>query len=350
MKQRIQTTVCLTATLLAVSLTLAARAETLVVLNKSEATASLIDLASGTVRATLPTDHGPHEAAVSPDGRLALVGNYGSRDKPGSSLTVIDVPSAKVIKTIDLGEYRRPHGLLFLPDGKRALVTAEDNKALLEVDVDKGTVIEAYATLQEISHMVDVALGGRKAFVANIGSGSVSVIDLEKGILLRTIETGAGAEGITASVEGTQIWVTNRSADTVSVIDAGTLEILASIPCASFPIRAKATPDGQHVLVSCARTADIAVLDVASRKEVRRIPQDLRAVDTGDRLFGDQFGESSVPIGIVIHPDGTKAWVAHTNADVVVEIDLESWKIVRLLEAGREPDGMAYSALKVNID
>jgi len=131
----------------------------------------------------------------------------------------------------------------------------------------------------------------------------------------------------------------------VTVVDADSLEILVQIPCGSFPIRAKATPDGKQVLISCARSGDLAVLDVASRREVRRIPQDLRAVDTGKRLFGDRFGESSVPIGIVIHPDGLRAWVAHTNADVVAEIDLGAWKIVRLLEAGREPDGMAYSAL-----
>jgi YVTN family beta-propeller protein len=350
MKNRLHFTVLLPAWLLVVSVPSFLQADTLVVLNKSEATASLIDLASGEVRATLATGSAPHEAATSPDGRLALVGNYGSRDKPGSSLTVIDVPGAKVLKTIDLGEYRRPHGLLFLPDGRRALVTAETNKVLLEVDVEKGTILNAFATEQDVSHMVETALGGRKAFVANIGSGSVSVIDLEKGIIVRTITTGDGAEGITSSIDGTEIWVTNRSADTVSVIDAESLEILAQIPCASFPIRAKATPDGRHVLVSCARSADIAVLDTASRKEVRRIPQDLRAVDTGGRLFGDQFGESSVPIGIVIHPNGKKAWVAHTNADLVVEIDLESWEIVRLLEAGREPDGMAYSALEVKTE
>ena len=57
-----------------------------------------------------------------------------------------------------------------------------------------------------------------------------------------------------------------------------------------------------------------------------------------------------MPIGIIIHPNGKKAWVAHTNADVVAEIDLTSWKIVRLLEAGREPDGMAYSALEIKKD
>ena len=350
MKNRLHLSFFLAALLFAVTAPTFLQANTLVVLNKSEATASLIDLESGKVRATLATDFGPHEAATSPDGRLALVGNYGSREKPGSSLTVIDVPGAKVVKTIDLREYRRPHGLLFLPDGRRALVTAEGNRALLLVDVEKGVIERSFGTDEDVSHMVEVALDGRKAFVANIGSGSVSVIDLEKGIIVRTIETGAGAEGITASIDGKEIWVTNRSADTVSVIDAESLEILKQIPCASFPIRAKATPDGKHVLVSCARSADIAVLDAASRKEVRRIPQDLRAVDTGDRLFGDQFGESSVPIGIVIHPSGKKAWVAHTNADVVVEIDLESWEIVRLLEAGREPDGMAYSALDVKVE
>jgi YVTN family beta-propeller protein len=350
MKNRLHFTVLLAAMLLAVSSPSFVQADTLVVLNKSEATASLVDLSSGTVRATLPTGEGPHEVAVSPGGRLALVGNYGNRGALGSSLTVIDLAKAKIYKTIDLGEYRRPHGILWLADGYRALVTAEDSRALLEIDVRKGTVERAFVTHQDVSHMVEVALGGSRAFVANIGSGTVTVIDLNQGTVIQNIATGAGAEGITASIDGNEIWVTNRSADTVSVIDAGSLEILAAIPCASFPIRAKVTPDGKNVLVSCARSADIAVLDVASRKEVRRIPQDLRAVDTKERLFGDRFGESSVPIGIVIHPNGKTAWVAHTNADVVAEIDLESWKIVRLLEAGREPDGMAYSALEVKID
>ena len=350
MRKRTNLTVVLMALAFCVAATASADAETLIVLNKSDATASLIDLESGDVRATLPTGDGPHEAAVSPDGRIALVGNYGVRGAPGSTLTVIDLQSARVVTTIDLGDYRKPHGLLWLPGGKRALVTAEGNRALLEVDVSKREVVNAYATDAEVSHMVDVALGGQRAFVANIGSGSVSVIDVDKGTLIRNLDTGAGAEGITSTVDGKEIWVTNRSADTVSVIDADSLKILKQIPCASFPIRAKATPDGKYVLVSCARSADIAVLDVATRTEVRRIPQDLSAVDTEERLFGDSFGESSVPIGIVIHPNGKTAWVAHTNADVVAEIDLGSWKIVRLLRAGREPDGMAYSPLDVKTE
>ncbi|HSN85819.1 MAG TPA: YncE family protein, partial [Thermoanaerobaculia bacterium] len=98
-------------------------AATLLVANKAEATVSLVDLGSGKVVATLPVGTGPHEIAVSPDGRLARVANNGAREAPGSSLTLLDVPGAKVVKTIGLGEYRRPHGLVFLDNG-RALVTA----------------------------------------------------------------------------------------------------------------------------------------------------------------------------------------------------------------------------------
>ncbi len=318
---------------------------TLVVLNKAEATASLIDLASGEVRATLPTGDGPHEAAVSPDSRIAVIGNYG-RQVPGSSLTVIDIAKAQVVDTIDLGEYRRPHGMLWLDD-RRALVTAEDNQALIEVDVAGGHVARSFPTDAEISHMVAVAHEGARAFVANIGSDSVSVIDLESGERLINLPTGDGAEGITASVDGSEIWVTNRGADTISVIDAESLEIVAEIPSPSFPIRAAATPDGRHVLVSCARSGDVAVIDTGSREVVGRIAQDLKAADTLGRLFGDRFEDSSVPIGIVVHPGGGVAWVAHTNADVVAEIDLDDRKITRLLAAGREPDGMAYSPLTV---
>jgi DNA-binding beta-propeller fold protein YncE len=83
---------------------------TLIVLNKAEASASLLDATTGTVVATLPTGTGPHEVAVSPDGRWALVANYGAGEG-GRSLTVLDVPARRVERTIDLGDYRRPHGV-----------------------------------------------------------------------------------------------------------------------------------------------------------------------------------------------------------------------------------------------
>jgi len=322
-------------------------AGTLIVLNKSGASASLIDDVTGKVVATVETEAFPHEVAVSPDGRLAVGANYGNRDNPGATLTVIDIPAAKVVKTISLGEYRRPHGIQWLSDNKHVVVTVEANKALLKIDVAAGKVASAVETGQETSHMVVVTPDGKRAFVANIRSGSATAIDLENGKKLKDIVTGEGAEGIDVTPDGAFLWVTNRAADTVSVIDTATLEIVDTIEVKTFPIRAKVTPDGNHVLVSCARSGDIAVFDAKTRKEVRRISFETKAKSTDGRLFSDQFGESSVPIGIVIRPDGKRAYVAHANADIISVIDLTTWELEGRWTAGKEPDGMDYSKLEV---
>ncbi|MGH9362793.1 MAG: YncE family protein, partial [Thermoanaerobaculia bacterium] len=190
-----------------------AGAATLLVGNKAEATVSLLDLPSGRVVATLPTGEGPHELAVSPDGKRALVANYGTGPRPGGTLTVIDVPAARVAKTIDLGGPRRPHGLAWL-DGRRALVTAEGSKALLVVDVDAGGVVQEIPTGQEVSHMVAVAPDGSRGYVASIGSGTLTAIDLRERKVLAVVPTGKGAEGIDVTPDGREVWVTNREADT----------------------------------------------------------------------------------------------------------------------------------------
>src|SRR5688572_22573956 len=102
----------------------AADSGTLLVLNKSDNTVSLIDLTSKKAVATIPTGVGPHEVAVSPDGRMAVIANYGTGPQPGSTLTVIDVPTKTSVKTIDLGEYRRPHGVTWLKE-RQVAVTVE---------------------------------------------------------------------------------------------------------------------------------------------------------------------------------------------------------------------------------
>jgi YVTN family beta-propeller protein len=321
-----------------------ASAATLVVANKAEATASLIDLGSGEVVATLPTGAGPHEVGISPDGARALVTNYATRDAEGSTLTLIDVGGAEVLKTIDLGEHRRPHGVEWL-DGRRAAVTAEASKALLVVDVEAGEVVDAIDTAQEVSHMVALAPDGRHAYVANIGSGSATVIDLSSGTRLANVATGDGAEGIAVAAGGGQVWVTNRAADTVTVLDPETLKPLAELASPGFPIRATAA--GGRVLVTRARAGDMVIYDAAKLAEEKVVKFDLKAAGFEGRLFGDRFGESSVPIGVVVDGDGERAWVAHANADVITEVDLDKGAITRLLKAGREPDGMGYSPVAV---
>ena len=313
----------------------------LVVLNKSDNTASLLNAASGASLATVPVGVGPHEAAVLPGGRYVVVSNYGTREAPGSSLTVIDLEKRAPSATIRLPAGARPHGLAAL-SRDRVLVTAEGLKELLVVDPTAGTVIRRIPLGREVSHMVVAAPDGSQAFVANIGSGSVTVVDLAAGTVAAEIPTGAGAEGIDLRPGRPEVWVVNREANTISVIDTGSRKVTGSIPVADFPIRVKFTPDGRRALVSCAKSGDVAVFDAETRKETGRIGMDRESVAGSEsRLFSTRFGKSPVPVGLLVAPDGRSAWVASTNADVVSVLDLERLAVRGRLTAGKEPDGLA---------
>ncbi len=180
--------------------------------------------------------------------------------------------------------------------------------------------------------------------MANIVSGSVTAIDLVEGRKLGDITTGAGAEGIAVTPDGRHVWVGNRGADTLVILDSESLEIVQRIPCKGFPIRVVITPDGKRALVSCARDGEVAVFDVAARRELLRRTLELsNAPDAATRLFGERFGDSPVPVGLVVSADSKKAWVAATQADVVVVVDVETLDVIDLIEAGKEPDGMAIT-------
>src|SRR6188768_4066218 len=80
---------------------LAAQGPRLVVLNKVDATLVTVDPASGKILGTVATGEAPHEVAVSPDGRTAYVGNYGSQT-PGSTISVIDLSAMKELRRVDV--------------------------------------------------------------------------------------------------------------------------------------------------------------------------------------------------------------------------------------------------------
>ncbi len=321
---------------------------TLVILNKAEASASIVDRDSGEELARVETGAGPHEVAVSPDGKTAVVADYGQQTA-GNTLSIIDLETRERTGVIRLGDNARPHGIVYTPDGERVVVTTEGSRRLLVIDVAGREVIASYNTRAGGSHMVATTPDAGWAFVANIGSGTCTVINLEKKEYVTQVTTGGGAEGVAVHPDAGEVWVTNRAADTVSVIETRTFTVSDTLACGSFPIRVQFTPDGSKALVSCARSGEVAVFDAQSKKQIKRIKMDLEAMDPEGRLFGDRFGDSSVPIGILIPPDGKHAYIANTQADVVAVIDLGSLEVVGSIVAGKEPDGMAWSKLEFEV-
>src|ERR1700682_4045098 len=85
----------------------------LLVLNKDEATLAIVDPSTQKVVGRVPTGEGPHEVTVSLDGKLAFVGNYGTGQNPGRTISVIDLLAQKELHRVDLGPLRRPHGITY---------------------------------------------------------------------------------------------------------------------------------------------------------------------------------------------------------------------------------------------
>jgi DNA-binding beta-propeller fold protein YncE len=325
----------------------AAPAGTLVVLNKSDATAQLIDLAIGRELARLPVGQGPHEVAVSPDGRRAVVSNYGNVIA-GHTLSVLDLAQVRVRGTVVLGPLSRPHGVQFI-DARRVIVTAQGQAAALVVDIERGEVLQTLVTGQRVAHMVAVAPGGQRAFVANIGSNNLTVLDLAAGTVLGHIPTGAGAEGVDVTPDGAEVWVSNRAADTITVLDTRRLEAVATLPAPGFPIRVRFDPAGERAYVTVPRDDAVLVFDRRSRALLQRIALPGGAVSTEGRLLGEAFGRSSVPIGVVTDGRGRRLFVAQSHADQVAEFDAASGRLLRRLPTGREPDGLAWSPLRLPV-
>ncbi len=313
----------------------------LIVLNKAEATASIITLSDGKVVATLPVGEGPHEVAVRGDGRVAVACNYGTGTAPGRSLTVLDLVTMAVVRTIDLGSYRRPHGIAWMPDGKHVVVTVEANQAVLVVDIEGGSVVQSIGTEQQGTHLLVMSKDGTRAYTSNIGSGSVTMIDLVARTKLKTTTFGKFPEAIDLSPDGKWLWSADRTLERVTMLDAATLDTVRSLPTGKFPNRLKFTPDGKTVVLSNAQSGTLAFYDVAKGRPDGEITFAVDSSLLRPQMLGSQMGSSATPLGILMDPSGKRAFVALAAMDRIAEVDLAKRVVVRLLAAGREPDGMA---------
>jgi DNA-binding beta-propeller fold protein YncE len=321
-------------------------AETLLVVRKSDDAMDLVDPGSGARLASVSLGYAPHEVSVSPDGRLAAVTNYGSRDKPGSTLSIVDLEQPRELRRIDLAPHTRPHGVAwFAPD--RIAVTTEGSQHLLVVEPESGRIVRAIATNQDISHMVAVDASGERAYVTNIGSGTTTALDLAAGRKLGDLATGAGSEALALTPDGRELWVAARAEGHLAVVNTQELAVTARLPLPGIPIRIAITPDGRTALVTCACTAEIVAFDVATRRERARRSVDVpRAQGAGQRSLARLAPDSVLPIGLLVSGDGASAFVAATMGDVVVQLGTRTLEPLRTIEVGGEPDGLAVTPVQ----
>ena len=313
---------------------------TIVTSNMNDNTASLVDAATGRAIATLSTGEGPHEVAISHDGRTALVSNYGIRGKPGSSITVIDVAAARVARTLDLSPHVRPRGMAFFPGDTLAAVTSETTGAVLIVDLRSGHVVDTLATSGRATHMLGLSMRADKMVTANIASGTISVIDPREPSATHTIIVAAQPEGIAIAPDGRTAWVGSNRDHVVLVVELRTNQPVDTLRGFGLAYRMAVSPDGRTAVITDPVDAKIHIVDAASHHERSVID-----VARDSVLPTAEVAGSPSPEGVTISPDSRWAFVTLQGRNRVATIDLEGGTIVALAPIGTWSDGVGFSPI-----
>ncbi len=304
---------------------------TVIAVNQQSDSITLIDLKTMEAYRHVPVVAGPHEAAVSPDGRTVIVTNY---NKQGAgqqkTLSVIALPAGDTIKTIDLGEYRAPHDVRWV-DAAQVVTTVEGSQALLLVNVTTGAVERVFKTGLAVSHMLALSTDRTRLYCSNMRDGSVTAFDFKTGEKIRDIPTGKECEGVGVTPDGRWVWAGNRAEDTISIIDTKSLEVVKRIPSKGFPYRVQFTPDGKFALIPHAQASSLVVADVAKQEIVKSI-----------RLGLTKVAEPSTA-GVFPHPDNRHAFVTVRNDNSMLVLDLVTGETLGRVEVQNSPDGVAYS-------
>lgn len=319
------------------ALALGASAQSLLVVNQSDSDISVIDPASGRETARIaentPSMHG-HEIAASADGKTAWVPIYGNVGvgKPGldgHEMLVIDVPSHRVVAHVDFGHGVRPH--LPVLDARRGLlyVTTELDKSVTIVDAHTNRILGAVPTGQAESHMLAISHDGRFGYTANVGPGTVSVLDLTARKMLAVIpvvtsQGGWGIQRISISPDDRTVFTADQTEPRLAVIDTKTRAVRTWVPLPERGYGSAVTPDGHWLLIALPRKDAVAVVDLHSMKVARTVPV------------------AANPQEVLIRPDGKVAYVSCAGAGKVSAVDLTDWHVASM-QAGGFADGMAWA-------
>ena len=305
----------------------------LVVIEKGAASLAIVDPVAATLVASVPEGGVTgHEVAASADGRFAYVPIYGDSGvglpgTNGRNMVVIDVASHKVTGNVDFGRGVRPHLPVWGPDGLLYITTELDNSVTI-VDPKTLKIVGAIPTNQPESHMLAISHDGKRGYTANVGPGTVSVLDLKARKTIAVIPISKQTQRISISMNDRFVFTADQTKPQLAAIDTATNKVKTWIPLPGLGYGSAPTPDGKSLLIALPEAAKVAVIDLSTMKVARTIDV------------------PPAPQAVLISPDGKVAYASCAATNKVAEIDLSSWKVTRLISTGKSPDGMAWAQSK----
>lgn len=305
----------------------------LVVVNQGDVDVSIVDPVTARQIATIPenvTGVHAHEAAVSPDGRTLYLPVYGSVGvgKPGidgHEMLVVDLATRKITGHVDFGHGVRPHFPIYDKTSGMLYVTTELDKTVSVIDPRTLKIVGVVPTGQEQSHMLVLSHDGKRGYTANVGPGTVSVLDMAGRKTVAVIPISGNTQRISISNDDKLVFTSDQKQPRLAVIDTATNKVKSWVELPGLGYGTASSRDGRSLLVAIPAKGLVAVVDLATLKVVRTI------------------AVPSAPQEILVRPDGKVAYVSCNQSGKVAAIDVASWKVASLIDAGKLADGLAWA-------
>lgn len=305
----------------------------LLVANKGDRSLGIIDPVVGKQIASV-AENGVtgHEVVASPDGKTAYVPIYGDSGvgKPGtngSTMAVIDIATQKLIQTFDFGKGVRPHCPVFGPKNGLLYVTTELDQTVTIIDPTTMKVTGTIPTGQPESHMLAISHDGKRGYTANVGPGTVSVLDLDVKKVVTIIPISPNTQRISVSMDDKWAFTSDQTQPRLAVINTQTNKVETWVTLEESGYGTAPTPDGKFLVIPMVKANKVAILDLKTMKIVANIDV------------------PKTPQEAVVSPDGKMAYVSCDASGKIAAIRTSDWKVASLIDAGKGADGVAWASV-----
>ncbi|HTF53959.1 MAG TPA: YncE family protein [Pseudonocardia sp.] len=269
--------------------------------NRAAGVLTVFDTTRNAVTGTIPVPQGgPQFVAFSPDGTRAYVSIF-NNNRTVNVVGVLDTASGQFLAMVPVGV--RPFALGVTPDGKRVYVPNHDSGSITVIDTGTNTVAQTIQVAPN-PHWLDISRDGTRVYAANHESNLVSVIDSASNTVLATIPVGISPHSIIAHPDKPLVLNVNYDSNTVSAIDPKTNAVIKTIPTGSHPQDITLSADGRHVYIATVDENAIQVLSVQSLEITATVPT----------------GKS--PTSVAVAPDGRQAYVTNLADGTVTVLNV----------------------------
>lgn len=306
----------------------------------------VVDTDHNAVKVRIAVGKRPRGLKISHDNRLLFVALSGSPrtgpgvdpnhvappDRSADGIGIVDLETNRLVRTLKSGQ--DPESFDLSPDDKTLYVSNEETAEMSVLDVSSGAV-KAKVPVGKEPEGVTVRPDGKVVFVTSEQDNEVTAIDTTTLAVVAQVPTGARPRSIVLTSDGRLGFATSEAGPAVTVIDANRYLALATIPiyedsptpAGPRPMGAVLSRDEKQLYVSTGRGGSLAIIDVATRKQVRSID-----------------GVGNRPWGMALSRDGTHLYTANGTSNDLSMVNPVTGNVDKRIQIGGLPWGVALGS------